>query len=107
MKSDDWIGSKDWWQTVLSMPIYESLQHLHEYRCMLLENNPPGSKQYGAGSHLLARVNDEIKRSNRLIDQSNLKRVAREVLPPEWHEELLAAIRLAEMDRPDLKGVSN
>lgn len=98
-KSDDWPGSADWWRTVQSMPLSEALQHLNDYKAMLIERNHQQTQQIAAQA-LLTRVNAEIKRLNRLIGDASLKAIAKEVLPPEWYEQLCVAHRLAEMGRP-------
>lgn len=98
-KPDDWQGSAEWWRTVQSMPLNEALQHLNDYKAMLIERNSHKTQQIAAQA-LLTRVNAEIKRLNRLIGDASIKAIAKEVLPPEWYERLVVAHRLAEMGMP-------
>lgn len=98
-KTADWRGSDEWWLIVQTMPLHEALQHLHDYKAMLIEQNK-GKPQQSAADSRLTRINAEIKRLNRLVSDSDLAHVAKEVLPPEWYERLIEAKKLAEMGRP-------
>lgn len=78
-------GTKDWWLVVQSMPPEEALLHLHDYRAGLLVANA-GKAGYIAAGAEVARINEEIKRINRLLAASDWQKACRAVLPSDLYE---------------------
>jgi hypothetical protein len=74
------VGSQDWWAVVRTMPWQEALQHLNDYRADLMQTNA-GTPDYLKASNALTRVNAEIKRINRVIDESRYVKAMRTILP--------------------------
>lgn len=74
------VGSPDWWAVVRTMPWQEALVHLNDYRADLMQSTA-GTADYIKASHALTRVNAEIKRINRVIDESRYIRAMRTILP--------------------------
>ena len=91
------VGSEDWWTVVRSMPPYEALQCLNDYKAGLLASNCGTSSQLSAQVEL-ARVNPEIKRINRLIDDSNWRRALREVLTADQADAVIEYKRQVEWE---------
>lgn len=94
------MGSLDWWLTIKTMPAEEALFYLHSYKASLLELTH-GTAAYAAASYRLSRVNAELKRNNRLISDSEWRKVCRDVLPPELFEMVVVEKRRRETLRPD------
>lgn len=90
-------GGKLWWDIVLSMPHVEALEMLQSYRAMLVECNKDSPQWIEVGK-LLTRVNDNIKRINKLMDAAEWNRACRNVLTPEMYD----AVR---MEKRRLEGV--
>ena len=90
-------GDKMWWDIVLSMPHVEALEMLKDYKAMLIEKNK-GTSQDISASHLLTRVNDNIKRINTLLDGAAWSMACKNVLTPELYD----AVR---MEKRRLEGV--
>ena len=89
------IGSADWWLVVLSMPAGEALEHLHGFRASILEKHQHTSLS-SAVSHHVTRINLEVKRLNRLINEATWQRAARNVLDPETFEAVQMEKRILE-----------
>lgn len=79
------VGSKDWWTVVRSMPLVEALQHVNDYRAILIEENA-GKPSYAAAGAEISRVNAEIKRLNVSIHNSAWMQACREILPADLRE---------------------
>ena len=89
------VGSKDWWLVIQSMPFDEALAHLHDYRSSLVRYNL-GEPQYVAATAELVKVNAEIKRNNRIIDNSRWYNACRNVLDKETFDAVLMEKRRLE-----------
>lgn len=89
------VGSKDWWRVVQSMPPEEALMHLNDYRTSLMLYNV-GQPQYVTAAALLGKVNTEIKRFNRLIDNGRWYRACKNVLDTETFDAVLIEKRRLE-----------
>ena len=89
------IGSADWWLVVLSMPTSEALEHLHGFKASILEKHQHTSKANAVSPHL-TRINLELKRLNRLINEGTWQQAARNVLDPETFAAVLTEKRILE-----------
>ena len=89
------IGSKDWWLVIRSMPFEEALMHLNDYRAALVELNIH-EPQYISASQKLIKVNNEIKRLNRIIDNSRWYKACRNVLDQETFDVVIMEKRRLE-----------
>lgn len=89
------MGSDDWWLVVLSMPNYEAMQQLTDYRSALMSHKA-GTPEHFAAGHKLIRVNAEIKRINKLIDDSRWYRACKDILTPEQFDEVFSYKRHLE-----------
>jgi hypothetical protein len=89
------VGSKDWWMVVQTMPPEEALTHLSDYRASLLVYNA-GHPQYINASTQIAKVNVEIKRLNRIIDDSRWYKACKNVLDQEMFDAVLMEKRMLE-----------
>ena len=88
-------GSKDWWRVVQTMPPEEALIHLNDYRAALVIYNI-GHPSYITAAAMLVKVNAEIKRFNRVIDNGRWYRACKNVLPPEQFDAVLMEKRRLE-----------
>ncbi len=99
------LGSKDWWRVVQSMPPEEALTCLNDYRASLVIHNI-GHPQYITAAALLAKVNAEIKRFNRIIDAGRWYRACKNTLPPEYFDAvLIEKRRLEDQERGHMETV--
>ena len=89
------VGSKDWWMVVRTMPLEESFIHLSDYRISLLQYNA-GHPQYINASTQIAKVNVELKRLNRVIDDSRWYKACKNVLDQELFDAVLQEKRRLE-----------
>jgi hypothetical protein len=89
------IGSKDWWMVVQTMPPEEALTQLTDYRASLLIYNA-GHPQYINASTQVAKINVEIKRLNRVIDDSRWYKACKNVLDQEMFDAVLMEKRMLE-----------
>jgi hypothetical protein len=95
------IGSKDWWRVVQSMPPDEALMHLNDYRASLMIYNA-GHPQYITAAAQIAKINAEIKRFNRVIDNGRWYRACKNVLDQEAFDAVIMEKRRLE---DEAKGV--
>ncbi len=89
------VGSKDWWLVVQTMPPEEALTQLTDYRASLLIYNA-GHPQYINASTQVAKINVEIKRLNRIIDDSRWYKACKNVLDQETFDAVLMEKRMLE-----------
>ncbi len=82
------VGSKDWWRVIQTMPHEEALIHLNDYRLSLLAYNA-GQTQYIAASSQIAKINVELKRLNRIIDNSRWYKACKNILDQELFDAVL------------------
>lgn len=103
-RTDDFMGTKDWWNIVLSMPAIETLQHLNDYKAALLEETA-GKANYVAAGHMLTRVNTEIKRLNMLISEATWQRAARNILEEDLYDQVVIERRrlAGDFDAPPIR----
>lgn len=89
------IGSKDWWRVVQSMPPGEAITYLNDYRASLVIYNN-GHPQYITAAAMLVKVNAEIKRFNRVIDNARWYKACKNVLDSETFDVVLIEKRRLE-----------
>ena len=89
------VGSKDWWRVIQTMPHEEALVHLNDYRSSLLVHNA-GQPQYINASSQIAKINVELKRLNRIIDDSRWSTACKNVLDQELFDAVLQEKRRLE-----------
>ena len=89
------VGSKDWWRVIQTMPHEEALIHLNDYRSSLLVYNA-GQPQYITASSQVAKINVELKRLNRIIDDSRWYKACKNVLDQELFDAVLMEKRRLE-----------
>lgn len=78
-------GTKDWWTVVRTMPWQEAMIHLNDYRAELLTETA-GKPHQNATAATITRINAEITRINRLINESDYLKAMKLVLTPEQVE---------------------
>lgn len=89
------VGSKDWWLVVQTMPHEEALVRLNQYRETLVRENV-GKSQYIQASSQVSKVNNEIKRLNRVVDDSRWYKACKNVLDQETFDAVLVEKRMLE-----------
>lgn len=89
------VGSKDWWLVIQTMPHEEALVQLNQYRETLVRENV-GKPQYIQASSQVSKVNNEIKRLNRVVDDSRWYRACKNVLDQETFDAVLVEKRMLE-----------
>jgi hypothetical protein len=89
------VGSKDWWLVIQTMPPEEALTRLNDYRASLLIYNA-GQPEYINAATQIAKANIEIKRLNKIIDDSRWYRACKNVLDQETFDAVLMEKRMLE-----------
>lgn len=95
------IDDTAFWDRLAEMPYWEAEQELRARRLWALAQRLQAQKN-GRGDDvnsldlLTTRINDELHMVCQAQDRANLRRVMREVLPPEWYEAVI--VRLAATD---------
>jgi hypothetical protein len=89
------VGSKDWWTVVLTMPHEEALVQLQAYRSTLVLENI-GQREYQQAAAQVSKINNEIKRLNRVVDDSRWYRACKNVLDQETFDAVLMEKRMLE-----------
>ncbi len=93
------VGSPDWWSVVLTMPHQESLMYLNEYKISLLKHNV-GTPAFNAAQTEISKINNEIKRINKLVDNGRWHNACRNVLDQKMFDAVLfEKRRLEDEDR--------
>lgn len=82
------VGSKDWWRVVQSMPPEEALIRLNDYRTTLMVYTV-GHPEYIQSAARISKINAEIKRFNRIIDNARWYKACRNVLSQEDFDNVL------------------
>ncbi len=89
-------GSKDWWLVVQSMPAIEALQHVQDYREELLSATDGAPKPTEAA--VLSRLNVEIKRLNKCINEACWQKACRMVLDEDTFSNVYEVMRGIERE---------